>query len=243
VQKIREAERDKQYEVYKDRIGEIINGQVKRVEYGNVVVDLGGSGPARRWCAATIDPREMFRPGDRIRASSTTCVARRGAADLPVRTHPQFTAKLFAQEVPEIYDGIVEVKSVARDPVRAPRSRSSPTIPRSIRSGRAWACAARACRRSSTNCRARRSTSFLVGRRGDVHRQRVAAGEVMKVVLDEDSTRIEVVVPDDQLSLASAARAERAAGLAAYGLGHRHPHRGEESNGGKRNSSSAPARS
>src|SRR6478735_2807523 len=109
VQKIREAERDKQYDVYKDRIGDIINGQVKRVEYGNVVVDLGGAGEAvvRR---DELIPREMFRPGDRIRAYVYDVRREtRGPQIFLSRTHPQFTARLFTQEVPEIYDGIVEV--------------------------------------------------------------------------------------------------------------------------------------
>ncbi len=118
VQKIREAERDKQYEVYKDRIGDIINGQVKRVEYGNVVVDLGGAGAGEAVVRRDeLIPREMFRPGDRIRAYVYDVRREaRGPQIFLSRTHPQFTARLFAQEVPEIYDGIVEVKSVARDP-------------------------------------------------------------------------------------------------------------------------------
>src|SRR5271165_5292216 len=118
VQKIREAERDKQYEVYEDRIGDIINGQVKRVEYGNVVVDLGGAGAGEAVVRRDeLIPREMFRPGDRIRAFVYDVRREaRGPQIFLSRTHPQFTARLFAQEVPEIYDGIVEVKSVARDP-------------------------------------------------------------------------------------------------------------------------------
>src|SRR6266536_3594103 len=97
VQKVREAERDRQYQEYKDRIGDVVNGIVKRVEYGNVVVDLGS--------------------GDRIRAYIYDVRREaRGPQIFLSRTHPQFMAKLFAQEVPEIYDGIVEVKAVARDP-------------------------------------------------------------------------------------------------------------------------------
>ncbi|MCA0343045.1 MAG: transcription termination factor NusA, partial [Proteobacteria bacterium] len=115
VQKVREAERDNQYEEFKDRIGEIVNGVVKRVEYGNVVVDLGkGEAIVRR---DELIPREVFRPGDRIR-SYLYDVRReaRGPQIFLSRTHPQFMAKLFRQEVPEIYDGIIEVKAVARDP-------------------------------------------------------------------------------------------------------------------------------
>src|SRR6478672_11690735 len=116
VQKVRDAERDRQYDEYKDRIGEVVNGLVKRVEYGNVIVDLSGRGEAivRR---DELIPRETFRPGDRIRAYMFDVRREtRGPQIFLSRTHPQFMAKLFAQEVPEIYDGIVEIKAVARDP-------------------------------------------------------------------------------------------------------------------------------
>ena len=115
VQKVREAERDRQYQEYKDRIGEIVNGLVKRVEYGNVVVDLGrGEAIVRR---DEMLPREVFRNGDRLRAYIYDVRREpRGPQIFLSRTHPQFMAKLFAQEVPEIYDSIVEVRAVARDP-------------------------------------------------------------------------------------------------------------------------------
>ena len=114
VQKVREAERDRQYDEYKDRMGEIVNGAVKRVEYGNVVLDLGrGEAIIRR---DEMIPREMFRPGDRVRAYVYDVRReQRGPQIFLSRTHPQFMAKLFMQEVPEIYDGVIEVKSVARD--------------------------------------------------------------------------------------------------------------------------------
>src|SRR5215208_3547149 len=110
VQKVREAERDRQYQEYKDRIGDIVNGIVKRVEYGNVVVDLGrGEAIVRR---DELLPRETMRNGDRIRAYIYDVRREaRGPQIFLSRTHPQFMAKLFAQEVPEIYDGIVEVKA------------------------------------------------------------------------------------------------------------------------------------
>ena len=116
VQKVREAERDRQYEEYKDRIGEIVNGVVKRVEYGNVIIDLGrGEGIVRR---DEMIPREMFRAR---RSGARLCLRRARASSADRRffsraRHPQFMAKLFKQEVPEIYDGVIEVKSVARDP-------------------------------------------------------------------------------------------------------------------------------
>ncbi|HXM31479.1 MAG TPA: transcription termination factor NusA, partial [Xanthobacteraceae bacterium] len=115
VQKVREAERDRQYQEFKDRIGDIVNGIVKRVEYGSVIVDLGrGEAIIRR---DEMLPREVFRNGDRVRAYIFDVRREtRGPQIFLSRTHPQFMAKLFAQEVPEIYDGIVEVKAVARDP-------------------------------------------------------------------------------------------------------------------------------
>ena len=115
VQKVREAERDRQYQEFKDRIGDIVNGVVKRVEYGSVIVDLGrGEAIIRR---DEMLPREVFRNGDRVRAFVFDVRREtRGPQIFLSRTHPQFMAKLFAQEVQEIYDGIVEIKAVARDP-------------------------------------------------------------------------------------------------------------------------------
>src|SRR5207237_2062268 len=115
VQKVSDAERERQYEEFKDRISEIVSGSVKRVEYGNVVVDLGrGEGIIRR---DELIPRETFRYGDRVRAYIYDVRReQRGPQIFLSRTHPQFMSKLFAQEVPELYDGIIEVKAVARDP-------------------------------------------------------------------------------------------------------------------------------
>ncbi len=183
VQKVRDAERDRQYEEYKDRIGEIINGVVKRVEYGNVIVDLGRSeGIVRR---DELIPREVFRPGDRIRAFVFDVRREaRGPQIFLSRTHPQFMAKLFAQEVPEIYDGIISVKAVARDPgsrvqavVGELQGEKIDIIP--------WSPDV---------------ATFIVNA--------LQPAEVAKVVLDEEAERIEVVVPDDQLSLAIGRRGQ-----------------------------------
>ncbi len=211
VQKIREAERDKQYDVYKDRIGEIINGQVKRVEYGNVVVDLGGSGAGEAVVRRDeLIPREMFRPGDRIRAYVYDVRREaRGPQIFLSRTHPQFTAKLFAQEVPEIYDGIVEVKSVARDPGSRAKiavvSNDSSIDP-------VGACV------GMRGSRVQAVVNELQGEKIDIipwsHDiatfvvNALAPAEVAKVVLDEERERIEVVVPDQQLSLAIGRRGQ-----------------------------------
>ncbi len=210
VQKIREAERDKQYEVFKDRIGEIINGQVKRVEYGNVVVDLGGAGGEAVVRRDELIPREMFRPGDRLRAYVYDVRREaRGPQIFLSRTHPQFTAKLFTQEVPEIYDGIVEVRAVARDPGSRAKiaviSNNSSIDP-------VGACV------GMRGSRVQAVVNELQGEKIDIIPWSADAAtfivnalqpaEVMKVVLDEDSTRIEVVVPDDQLSLAIGRRGQ-----------------------------------
>ena len=211
VQKICEAERDKQYDVFKDRIGEIINGQVKRVEYGNVVVDLGGAGGEAVVRRDEMIPREMFRPGDRIRAFVYDVRREaRGPQIFLSRTHPQFTSKLFAQEVPEIYDGIVEVKSVARDPGSrakiAVTSNDSSIDP-------VGACV------GMRGSRVQAVVNELQGEKIDIIPwssdaatfivNALQPAEVMKVVLDEDvNPRIEVVVPDDQLSLAIGRRGQ-----------------------------------
>src|ERR1700720_2483298 len=208
VQKVREAERDRQYDEYKDRIGDIVNGIVKRVEYGNVVVDLGrGEAIVRR---DEMLPREVFRNGDRIRAYIYDVRReQRGPQIFLSRTHPQFMSKLFAQEVPEIYDGIIEVKAVAGDPGSRAKM---PVISRASSIDPAGACVGMRVSRVQAVVNelqgekidiipwSRDPATFLVNA--------LQPAEVMKVVLDEDSTRIEVVVPDDQLSLAIGRRGQ-----------------------------------
>ena len=208
VQKVREAERDRQYQEYKDRIGDIVSGIVKRVEYGNVVMDLGRSEAIIR--RDELIPRELFRPGDRVRAYVYDVRReQRGPQIFLSRTHPQFMAKLFAQEVPEIYDGIIEVKSVARDPGSRAKiaviSRDSSIDP-------VGACV------GMRGSRVQAVVNELQGEKIDIIPWSVDAAtfivnalqpaEVVKVVLDEDSSRIEVVVPDDQLSLAIGRRGQ-----------------------------------
>jgi transcription termination/antitermination protein NusA len=208
VQKVREAERDRQYQEYKDRISDIVNGIVKRVEYGNVVVDLGrGEAIVRR---DEMLPRETFRNGDRIRAFIYDVRREpRGPQIFLSRTHPQFMAKLFAQEVPEIYDGIVEVKAVARDPGSRAKiaviSRDSSVDP-------VGACV------GMRGSRVQAVVNELQGEKIDIIPwtadpanfvvNALAPAEVAKVVLDEDRNRMEVVVPDQQLSLAIGRRGQ-----------------------------------
>src|ERR687884_1139358 len=208
VQKVREAERDRQYDEYKERIHDIVNGVVKRVEYGNVVVDLGrGEAIVRR---DELLPRETFRNGDRIRAFIYDVRREpRGPQIFLSRTRPQFMAKLFAQEVPEIYDGIVEVKSVARDPGSRAKiavlSRDSSIDP-------VGACVGmRGSRVQAVGEGVEGGKIDIIPWSPDPATFIVNAlqpAEVVKVVLDEDSERIEVVVPDDQLSLAIGRRGQ-----------------------------------
>jgi transcription termination/antitermination protein NusA len=208
VQKVRDAERDRMYAEFKDRIGEIVNGTVKRAEYGNVIVDLGrGEGIVRR--DETL-PRETFRAGDRIRAYVYDVRReQRGPQIFLSRTHPQFMAKLFGQEVPEIYDGVVEVVAVARDPgSRAKigvRSKDSSIDP-------VGACV------GMRGSRVQAVVNELQGEKIDIIQwspdmatfvvNALAPAEVAKVVLDEEIEKIEVVVPDEQLSLAIGRRGQ-----------------------------------
>jgi transcription termination/antitermination protein NusA len=208
VQKVREAERDRQYQEFKDRIGDIVNGIVKRVEYGNVVIDLGrGEAIIRR---DEMLPREMLRNGDRVRAYIYDVRREvRGPQIFLSRTHPQFMAKLFAQEVPEIYDNIVEVKAVARDPGSRAKiaviSRDSSVDP-------VGACV------GMRGSRVQAVVNELQGEKIDIIPwspdvatfvvNALAPAEVAKVVLDEERERISVVVPDQQLSLAIGRRGQ-----------------------------------
>ena len=208
VQKVRDAERERMYDEFKDRIGQIVNGTVKRVEYGNVIVDLGrGEAIVRRDEAL---PRETFRPGDRVRAYVFDVRReQRGPQIFLSRTHPEFMSKLFGQEVPEIYDGVVEVVSVSRDPGSrakiAVRSKDGSIDP-------VGACV------GMRGSRVQAVVNELQGEKIDIIQwspdvatfvvNALAPAEVAKVVLDEEAERIEVVVPDDQLSLAIGRRGQ-----------------------------------
>ncbi|RKK01438.1 transcription termination/antitermination protein NusA [Pseudoroseomonas wenyumeiae] len=208
VQRVREVERSKQFNEYKDRVGEVVNGVVKRTEYGNLMVDLGRAEALLRR-DETI-PREAFRNGDRVRAYIYDVREEpRGPQVFLSRTHPGFLAKLFAQEVPEIYDGIIEIKAVARDPGSRAKmavvSRDSSIDP-------VGACV------GMRGSRVQAVVAELQGEKIDIIPwspenatfvvNALAPAEVTKVVLDEDTRRVEVVVPDDQLSLAIGRRGQ-----------------------------------
>ncbi|MCC7284477.1 MAG: transcription termination/antitermination protein NusA [Acetobacteraceae bacterium] len=208
VQRVREAERKKQFNEFKDRIGEIVNGIVKRTEYGNLMVDLGRAEALLR--RDELIQRESFRNGDRVRAFIYDVREEpRGPQIFLSRTHPNFLAKLFAQEVPEIYDGIIEIKAVARDP--GSRAKMA-VISRDSSIDPVGACV------GMRGSRVQAVVQELQGERIDIIPwspdpatfvvNALAPAEVSKVVLDEENRRIEVVVPDDQLSLAIGRRGQ-----------------------------------
>jgi N utilization substance protein A len=206
--KVRDAERERQFEEFKDRVGEIVNGVVKRVEYGNIVVDLGrGEGVVRRDQAI---PRENFQVGDRIR-SYIYDVRRetKGPQIMLSRAHGGFMAKLFAQEVPEVYDGVIEIRAIARDP----GSRAKMAVVSNDSSiDPVGACV------GMRGSRVQAVVAELQGEKIDIIPwspdeaaflvNALAPAEVTKVVMDEEDERVEVVVPDEQLSLAIGRRGQ-----------------------------------
>ncbi len=206
--KVREAERERQYEEFKDRTGEIVNGVVKRVEYGNIIVDLGrGEGIVRRDQAI---PRENFQVGDRIR-SYIYDVRReaKGPQIMLSRAHGGFMAKLFAQEVPEVYDGVIEIRAIARDP--GSRAKMA-VISNDSSIDPVGACV------GMRGSRVQAVVAELQGEKIDIISwspdeatflvNALAPAEVTKVVMDEEDERVEVVVPDEQLSLAIGRRGQ-----------------------------------
>ena len=206
--KVREAERANQYEEFKDRVGEIVNGTVKRVEYGNTIVDLGrGEGVMRRDQSI---PREVFNIGDRVRTYIYDVRPEaKGPQVMLSRAHPGFMAKLFAQEVPEVYDGVIEIRAAARDAgsraKMAVLSNDSSIDP-------VGACV------GMRGSRVQAVVAELQGEKIDIIQwnndeptfivNALAPAEVSKVVLDEEAGRVEVVVPDEQLSLAIGRRGQ-----------------------------------
>jgi len=208
LQKVREAERDRQYEEFKDRAGTIINGQVKREEYGNVIVDVGrGEAVLRR---NEKIGRESYRPNDRIRCYIKDVRREvRGPQIFLSRTAPEFMAELFKMEVPEIYDGIIEIKAVARDP----GSRAKIAVISYDNSiDPVGACV------GMRGSRVQAVVNELQGEKIDIIPWNEDAptflvnalqpAEVSKVVLDEEAGKIEVVVPEEQLSLAIGRRGQ-----------------------------------
>ncbi|NVJ98750.1 MAG: transcription termination/antitermination protein NusA [Alphaproteobacteria bacterium] len=208
VQKVRDAERQRQYDEFKDRVGETITGVVKRVEYGNVIVDLGRAEAIMR--RDQVIPREHIRQNERIRGYIYEVRREnRGPQIFMSRTKPDFMAALFAQEVPEIYDGIIEIRSVARDP----GSRAKIAVISNDGSiDPVGACVGmRGSRVQAVVNELQGEKIDIIPWSGDVASFIVNAlqpAEVSKVVLDEERSRVEVVVPDDQLSLAIGRRGQ-----------------------------------
>lgn len=206
--KVREAERERQYEEFKDRVGEIVNGTVKRVEYGNTIVDLGrGEGIMRRDQSI---PREVFNIGDRIRTYIYDVRPEaKGPQVMLSRAHPGFMAKLFAQEVPEVYDGVIEIRAAARD--------SGSRAKMAVLSNDSSIDPVGACV-GMRGSRVQAVVAELQGEKIDIIQwnddeptfivNALAPAEVSKVVLDEEADRVEVVVPDEQLSLAIGRRGQ-----------------------------------
>jgi len=208
VQRVREAERERIYAEYKDRVGEIVVGEVKRVERGGILVDLGRAEAYLR--REDMIPRESFRPKDRVRAYIYDVRKdARGPMILLSRTHPGFLVKLFEQEVPEIYEGIIEIKAVARDP----GSRAKMAV--YSHDGSIDPVGACVGMRGS---RVQAVVQELRGEKIDIIPwsqdpatfvvNALAPAEVTKVVLDPDAHRIEVVVPDEQLHIAIGRRGQ-----------------------------------
>ncbi len=208
LQKVREAERDRQFEEFKDRKGTIINGQVKREEYGNVIVDIGrGEGILRR---NEKIGRESYRIGDRVRCFIKDVRREaRGPQVFLSRTDPMFMAELFKMEVPEIYDGIIEIKAVARDP----GSRAKIAVISYDNSiDPVGACV------GMRGSRVQAVVNELQGEKIDIIPwnqdpatflvNALQPAEVSKVVIDEEGGKIDVVVPDEQLSLAIGRRGQ-----------------------------------
>jgi N utilization substance protein A len=208
VQKVRDAERERQYNEFKDRIGEVVIGEVKRTEHGNVLVELGRAEAIIR--RDDLIPRESFRNKDRVRAYLYDVRHEtRGPQIFLSRAHPQFMAKLFEQEVPEIYDGIIEIKAVARDPGSRAKiaviSKDSSIDP-------VGACV------GMRGSRVQAVVQELVGEKVDIIPwspdpatfvvNALAPAEVSKVVLDPDAKRIEVIVPDHMQHIAIGRRGQ-----------------------------------
>jgi transcription termination/antitermination protein NusA len=206
--KVREAERAKQFEEFKDKLHHVVSGVVKRADFTGVVIDLNKVEAFLR--REEMIPRESFRPGDRIRAYVIDIRNdHRGMQVLLSRTHPMFLAKLFSQEVPEIYDGVIEIKGVARDPgsrAKIAVYTSDPSI------DPVGSCV------GVRGSRVQAVVDELQGEKIDVINwssnpattivNALAPAEVERVVLDEDSRRIEVIVPDEQLSIAIGRRGQ-----------------------------------
>ena len=208
MQKVRDAERNKQFEEYKEKVGTIVNGTVKRIEFGNVVLDIGKTEAVLR--RDEIIPREKFKNGDRVRAYVLDVRREnKGPQIFLSRTCPEFMAKLFTQEVPEIYDGVVKIMGVARDPGSKAKI--------AVKADDMTIDAVGACV-GLRGIRVQAVVTELQGEKIDIVPysedkaqyivSALAPAEVTKVVLDEENNRIEAVVPQEQFSIAIGRRGQ-----------------------------------
>ena len=208
VQKVRDAERNKQFEEYKEKVGTIINGTIKRIEFGNVILDIGKAEAILR--RDEIIPREKFKNGDRVRAYVLDVRREnKGPQIFLSRTCPEFLAKLFTQEVPEIYDGVVKIMGVARDPGSKAKI--------AVKADDMTVDAVGACV-GLRGIRVQAVVTELQGEKIDIVPysedkaqyivSALAPAEVTKVVLDEENNRIEAVVPQEQFSIAIGRRGQ-----------------------------------
>ena len=208
VQKVRDAERNQQYEEYKEKIGTIVNGTVKRAEFGNIVLDIGKTEAILR--RDEIIPREKFKNGDRVRAYVLDVRREnRGPQIFLSRTCPEFMAKLFTSEVPEIYDGIVQIMGVARDP----GSKAKIAVKANdVTVDPVGACVGlRGIRVQAIVTELQGEKIDIVPYSEDKAQYLVAAlapAEVTKVVIDEENSRMEAVVPQEQFSIAIGRRGQ-----------------------------------
>ncbi|MGB0935303.1 MAG: transcription termination factor NusA [Alphaproteobacteria bacterium] len=208
IQRVREVERERQFEEYKDRVGEIINGVIKRIDFGNVFVDIGRAEALMR--REEVIPRENMKVGERIRAYiSEVRPETHGAQIFLSRTHPQFMAKLFEQEVPEIYDGVIEIKAAARDP--GSRAKIA------VYAGDASIDPLGACV-GMRGSRVQAVIGEMQGEKIDIIPwtsdiatfvvNALTPAEIIRVIVEEEDNRVEVIVPDEQLSIAIGRRGQ-----------------------------------
>ncbi len=202
IQKVREADKSRQYSEYKDKVGEIAVGVVKRTEFGNLIVDLGKNEAIIK--REELIPRETFKNGDRVRSYIYDVKEDvKGYQIFLSRTHPQFLSNLFVQEVPEIYEGVIKIKSVARDP--GSRAKIS-VFTEDATIDPVGACV------GMRGSRVQAVVNELQGEKIDIVMwsdnqatflaNALAPAEVSKIFLYEEKNKVEVVIPDEQLSLA-----------------------------------------
>ena len=206
--RVREAEKNRQYEDFIDKQGQILSGIIKRLEYGNVIVDLGkAEGVIKK---DELIPREILKTGDRVKAYCYEVKKElKGHQIFLSRAHPQFLSRLFFQEVPEIYEGTIEIKSVARDPGSRAKicvySQDSSIDP-------VGACV------GMRGSRVQTIVNELHGEKIDIIKwtedlptlisESLSPAEIQKVLIDQENKRIDVILTEENLSKAIGRRGQ-----------------------------------